>query len=218
MIIDLHSHEKRYSPDSFQSLDQMTARAKELGIDAICITDHDSQGLADEIGWESTHNGIRIFVGCEYYTAQGDILVFGAKALPTGRIDTRELWHAVREQGGVMIAAHPYRHNLRGIMDGIYEYADCLVAVEGYNGSTFARDNTRAVLAAKEAGLFITGAADSHTPNAMGSFATEFEDDIHTVDELVAALKKGNYHPLEWSDNGFIRIDLPTREEQKIAN
>lgn len=217
MIIDLHSHEMRYSPDSFQTLDEMTLRAKELGIDAICITDHDSQGLASEIGWESTHNGIRIFVGCEYYTAQGDILVFGAKALPTGRIDIRQLWRAVKEQGGVMIAAHPYRHNLRGIMNGIYDYADCLVAVEGYNGSTFARDNARAVKAAKEAGLHVVGAADSHNTTAMGSFATEFAGEIHTVEALVQALKEGNYWPVEWMDGKMQPIPMEHAVEKVMA-
>ena len=44
MLIDMHMHEMTFSKDSFLKLDEMVRIAKEKGIDAICITDHDSMG------------------------------------------------------------------------------------------------------------------------------------------------------------------------------
>ena len=45
MLMDLHMHEKRNSADSFISLEEIVFRAREMGLDGICITDHDSMGL-----------------------------------------------------------------------------------------------------------------------------------------------------------------------------
>ena len=47
MLIDMHMHEMTFSKDSFLRLDEMVRIAKEKGLDAICITDHDSMGLKD---------------------------------------------------------------------------------------------------------------------------------------------------------------------------
>ena len=49
MFIDLHMHEKNYSLDSHLSLEEMVAIAKKRGLDAICITDHDSMGLKENM-------------------------------------------------------------------------------------------------------------------------------------------------------------------------
>ena len=47
MLIDLHIHEKQFSKDSFLALEEIVKIAKEKGLDAICITDHDSMGLRE---------------------------------------------------------------------------------------------------------------------------------------------------------------------------
>ena len=41
MFIDMHMHESTFSKDSFLKLDEMVELAKERGLGAICITDHD---------------------------------------------------------------------------------------------------------------------------------------------------------------------------------
>ena len=45
MFIDMHMHESTFSKDSFLKLDEMVELAKERGLGAICITDHDDMGL-----------------------------------------------------------------------------------------------------------------------------------------------------------------------------
>ena len=43
----MHLYECTYSLDSFINLDQIVTVAKARGLDAVCITDHDSMGLRD---------------------------------------------------------------------------------------------------------------------------------------------------------------------------
>ncbi len=212
MLIDLHSHELRYSGDSHQSLDAMTRQAAQLGIDGICVTDHDTQDLARELGWESMQNGVRVFVGCEVFTYEGDILVFGAKTLPTRRVLLSHLYDVVRAQKGAMIAAHPYRHNERGIRDGIIRHSHMLTAVEAYNGSTRDQDNEHAHRMAAQMGLPVVGAGDSHHTGAIGRYVTRFSQPVDTLQDLVKALHRGHYRPMRLTETGYQEIHLPETE------
>lgn len=47
MFIDMHMHESRFSKDSFLKLEEMVELAKERGLGAMCITDHDDMGLKE---------------------------------------------------------------------------------------------------------------------------------------------------------------------------
>lgn len=61
MLIDMHMHEMTFSKDSFLKLDEMVRIAKEKGLDAICITDHDSMGGERLCGRIYKGNGISCF-------------------------------------------------------------------------------------------------------------------------------------------------------------
>lgn len=82
MPVDLHLHEKIFSLDSFITVEQMVEVAKARGLDAICITDHDTMGLKDTVEEYSKRLDFPIFVGIEYYLLWGDILAWGHRALP----------------------------------------------------------------------------------------------------------------------------------------
>ena len=45
MLVDMHLHECTYSSDSRISLEEIVTIARGRGLDAVCITDHDSMGL-----------------------------------------------------------------------------------------------------------------------------------------------------------------------------
>ena len=66
MLIDMHIHESTCSADSQMTLEEIVATAKERGLDAICITDHDSMGLKERAEAYSREVGFPIFVGVEY--------------------------------------------------------------------------------------------------------------------------------------------------------
>ena len=49
MILDTHMHTAEYSPDSFLPIAEAVARAREMGIDGLCVTDHDTLGAREAI-------------------------------------------------------------------------------------------------------------------------------------------------------------------------
>ncbi|MFW5647814.1 MAG: PHP domain-containing protein, partial [Candidatus Alkaliphilus sp. MAG34] len=79
MIIDTHIHESKYSFDSILDLETSIKLARLIGLDGICITNHENNHLRDEIGDSARINGVLVIVGSEILTHEGDILTFGLK-------------------------------------------------------------------------------------------------------------------------------------------
>lgn len=71
MFIDTHMHEMTCSKDSFLKLEQMVEIAREKGLGAICITDHDDMGLKEYAEEYAEKNGFPIFVGIEFFFFAG---------------------------------------------------------------------------------------------------------------------------------------------------
>ena len=66
MFVDTHMHEMTCSKDSFLKLEEMVEIAREKGLGAICITDHDDMGLKEYAAEYSKKTGFPIFVGIEF--------------------------------------------------------------------------------------------------------------------------------------------------------
>ena len=69
MFVDTHMHEMTCSKDSFLKLEEMVEIAREKGLGAICITDHDDMGLKEYAAEYSKKTGFPIFVGIEFFSA-----------------------------------------------------------------------------------------------------------------------------------------------------
>ena len=195
-------HEKRYSLDSTLALEEMVEIAKKRGLNAICITDHDSMGLREYAKEYSEEAGFPIFVGIEYFSLQGDILAFGIDHYPEERIDAQEFIDDVHAQGGVVVSAHPFRHNRRGL-EGYLDILRGVDAIEILNGSTLPDATMMAVRYAKQYGFAITGGSDCHYPDKVGICATYFPNEIRTMDDLVAAIRNRECQPAFHQDYSY---------------
>lgn len=207
MFIDLHIHEKRFSKDSFISLEEIVEIAKAKGLDGICITDHESMGLREYAAEYSAKTGFPIFVGIEYYSLQGDILAFGIDSFPEERVSAQEFIDCVHAQGGVVISAHPFRHNRRGLEQNL-DTLKGVDAIEILNGSTLPDATMVAVQYARKYGFAVTGGSDCHYTYKVGASATYFEDDIRTMDDLVAAIKNKRCKPAFHQDFNYYVWDI----------
>lgn len=194
MIFDMHVHQSRHSSDSQLDIYEGIQYAKKLGLDGICITDHDDLGLRPLAKNLSEESGIYVFVGVEIYTLDGDLLCYGIDEMPDVRMTAQETIDYVNERGGACIAAHPFRDNRRGLEEALYNVKG-LVALEGYNGRTKNANNQKALLAAEELNLPISGGSDAHTVEEIGNFVTKFDVVINSEESLVAALKAGQFSP-----------------------
>lgn len=192
MIFDMHIHQSRHSADSKLDIYEGIEYAKSVGLDGICITDHDNiglRGLAKEL---SDYSGIQVIVGVEIYSLDGDILCFGIDEMPKERLSAQDTIDFVTARGGICVAAHPYRDNRRGLEDVLYEVKG-LTAIEGYNGRTKLENNHRAVSLAKALKLPITGSSDAHTVGEIGNYVTQFENPIDSEATFIKEMKAGRF-------------------------
>ena len=116
MFIDTHMHEMTCSKDSFLKLEQMVEIAREKGLGAICITDHDDMGLKEYAEEYAEKTRFPIFVGIEFFSLQGDIIAFGIEEYPDERIPAQEFIDLVKSQG-----ASALRHIHSGIITEVWK-------------------------------------------------------------------------------------------------
>lgn len=205
MLVDLHMHEKTHSPDSALGLAEMVHTARLLGLDAICITDHDSMGLRREAEQHARQTGFPIFVGLEYYSAQGDIVAFGLPEPPRPGLSAQAFVHLVNRAGGACFAAHPYRSNNRGLKDQLYE-VEGLCGIEAFNASTGWEANQRALAACRRLGLQPLGVSDCHRREKLGVYATCLPGAATTLEGFIHLLQKGGGRPLVFHQSRYVDL------------
>ena len=113
MIIDIHTHTYPGSDDSFLTPEQLVAEAKRLGLDGVCITEHDGFWAAEDIDRLSRTFDFPIFPGCEVTTEDGHLLVYGLRKYIFGMHRSSFVKRLVDEAGGAIVVAHPYRRTFR---------------------------------------------------------------------------------------------------------
>ncbi len=218
MIIDIHVHSAEYSRgDSNLSIHQAIIRAKTIGLDGICFTDHDNMGIYGRAKDLSSQYDIPVFAGIEINTADGDILVFGLNSMPERTGSAIELVKDVLEAGGAAVSAHPFRPGGRGLGDRI-SAMPFPIGIEVLNGRTPQKFNRIALETSYSTGLPGLGGSDAHTPEEVGRFATFFPDDIRTTRDLIRAIRTGKTLPVCFDGIGFsspetgIVNEIPARE------
>lgn len=207
MIIDTHVHESKYSFDSNMDFKKAVELAKLLGLDGLCITNHDNNTLREDIGDSAKINGVLVIVGAEILTFEGDILTFGLKDIPKEMISAEELLTLVKKNNGVAICAHPFRNNNRGIGDNIKKLSHLLSAVESFNGSTLPHHNLQSYALAAEFSIPSIGSSDAHVLEKLGTYATRFYNTIRDHKDFIEAVKTGNFHPVRRKNGKYENID-----------
>jgi len=204
-VIDLHAHTSPASPCSSIPVDELIQEARRIGLDGICLTDHNYVWRAEDVEALRQRHGFLVLRGNEITTDQGDILVFGFDADITGIIRLEDLRPQVLEAGGFMIAAHPFRGFLtfgvgklgltpeKAMKRPVFQYVD---AVEVLNGKVTAEENRFAGEVAAGLGVPVTGGSDAHEVDEVGQYATRFAVPIHSEEDLIAALRQGPTAPM----------------------
>ena len=195
--IDLHVH-SLLSGDNLADPEECIVQAIELGLEGLAFTEHYSYGASEPLERlkERYRDRILIVRGVEFSAAEGHCLVFG---VDTDRLcppyaPAEELVREVGRAGGVVIPSHPYRAG-SGLGDRILALRG-FAAVEGHNGCNHRSFNQRAIQAALQLRLPLTGGSDAHRPVDVGSCHTVFPERV-TAGNLVDLLKAGNYEAVD---------------------
>lgn len=206
MLVDMHLHECTYSLDSFINLKQIVSVAKARGLDAVCITDHDSMGLKDFAAEYSKEVGFPIFVGIEFFSLQGDITAWGIDSYPDHRISAQEFIDHVNKSGGFCVSCHPFRNNNRGLEDNLRRVKG-LHGVEVLNGSTSLEANRTALRYCRELGLQAIGASDAHVEQNIAKYVTWLPEVVTTTEDFIAQLHHCKTRPAIWNGMAYDIVD-----------
>jgi predicted metal-dependent phosphoesterase TrpH len=192
MIFDLHVH-TAYSSCSNLRLDDILSQARSRGLDGICITDHNTMDSRRELPEGIQDNGLCVLIGMEYDTPEGDFLLFGSFDDLKPGLSARELLMIVEEKRGAVIGAHPFREG-RSLREDILGQGGCRI-IEGLNGRNSQAENRKAQSLTLRFPLFQCGGSDAHSLEELGGVVTCFAERISSRQELIYALKSGNYYP-----------------------
>ena len=206
MLVDMHLHECTYSLDSFINLKQIVSVAKAKGLDAVCITDHDSMGLRDFAAEFSREVNFPIFVGIEFFSLQGDITAWGIDSYPDHRINAQDFIDHVNKSGGFCVSCHPFRNNNRGLEDNLRRVHG-LHGVEVLNGSTSLEANRTALRYCRELGLQAIGASDAHVEKQIGKYVTFLPELVTTTEDFIAQLHNCRTRPAIWNGSSYDVVD-----------
>ena len=205
MIIDLHIHSAEGSPCSSAPLSDLVVEAKRIGLDGICLTDHNHVWRRETIDELQKEHGFLILRGNEITTDQGDMLVFGFEDDVKGIIPLDELRKMVLQNNGFIIAAHPFRGFLtfgigqlgltteKAIARPLFQHVD---AIEVLNSKVSEKENLFSSQVAEGLRLPGTGGSDAHEVEEVGIYATRFFDIITSEKDFLKALHGRNYQPL----------------------
>ena len=189
---DHHLHTDRHSPDSIIDPLELIARAREIGLDGVVITEHDHQWEREELSeLAEAAGGLKVFSGAEVSAREGHFLVYGLPDLeeaPPG-VTLRELIEVVQAHGAAIVAAHPFRwdQNFDAIIAEHGPVFDALEFVSN-NVSSDTREKTRRVLD-RNTTLGATGSSDGHEIDVVGCYFTEFSCPVNSMKDFVRALR-----------------------------
>jgi len=185
------------------SAEEAIEAAKEIGLDGICLTEHDRAWQLSEIQLLREKHDFRVFRGVEVMLRGGiEMLVFGLNMDFTSLLQLSDLRNMVTAAKGFMVYAHPFRGLPELTMsdsDAALEIAlgkvdiTSIDAVEGRNGRHKDIYNQPALEMAARYNLKTTGGSDAHRVDEIGTCVTVFESTIATDAELLNELKAGRF-------------------------
>jgi predicted metal-dependent phosphoesterase TrpH len=151
----LHIHTRR-SYDSWVRPESIAARCVTLGIDVVCVTDHDTIAGSLEVQRALRGTHVQAVIGAEYLTGCGDLIGLFLQKEAAER-NAMGLIEEIHAQGGIAILPHPFHaHNLTE------EVLRTVDGIEVFNSRCTAEQNARALVLAAKLGKPMFAGADAH--------------------------------------------------------
>lgn len=173
------------------SIRDQLERARVLGIDTIFVTNHNTlDGYEQLLEYKNNHEK---FADIGVYPAEEITVDTGAHVLAYGIHDfipagtsLAEVVDAVREQGGVSSAPHPF-----SLLDALRDDAADCDMIEVFNSNNVdVLSNARAMQFAMENGMTQVAGSDSHVLSTLGRCINVIHSE-NSLDDILRALKRG---------------------------
>ena len=186
--VGIHLHSK-YSPDSITPLERIVERARELGLERIALTDHETAEGAFELKRREPKLAI---VGQEIKTTEGEVIgLFLQREVQPYR-PPEDVLDDIHRQGGVTYLAHPLdRRRYRFAPHRIADLAPRVDVIEVHNQWSDADANRAAAELARELGIPGACGSDAHAPPELGHCWLEMEE-FDDAPGFLAAIRGAN--------------------------
>jgi len=195
--VDLHMHTD-HSYDCATPVEVLLASARERGLGAIAVTDHNEISGAIAARKHALQAGIdvRVIIGEEVKTAdQGEVIgLFIEELIPRG-MTLQETVAEIRRQGGVVYVPHPF-DRLHSVPD--YEHLLKIVAdvdaIEVFNPRVaIGAFNDEAARFAAKYRIVAAAGSDSHVAQGLGSVRNRMRD-FDGPAEFLQSLRDAEIH------------------------
>ena len=213
---ETHMHTAEGSACASATGAEMARAHKEKGWSGIFVTDHFFNGnsaVPRELPWrervelfckgyenaleEGKRIGLDVFFGFEYCYQAADFLVYNLDKQwlleheDVDRWSPREAFAQMREDGGFIVHAHPFRE--RDYINHIHLFPRDVDGVEAVNGGQiqYPEMNERAALYAKMYDLPVTAGSDSHHLSALFGSGVETQEPILKPLDYLRLMKAG---------------------------
>ena len=176
--VDLHMHTD-HSSDCATPVDVLLATARDVGLGAIAITDHNEISGAHDARAKAAEFGVKVIVAEEVKTAdQGEVIgLFIEEKIPRG-MTLEETIAEIKRQGGLVYVPHPF-DRMHSVPD--YEHLLAVVeeidALEVFNARVaISAFNEEAVRFAAKYRIVGGAGSDAHVPQGLGSVRIRMRD------------------------------------------
>ena len=191
--------------------DQLIKRAKGIGLDGVCITEHNQLWGQQAIERLRKKHNFLVIGGVEVSTDCGDILVFGLHRSVRDVFYLQDLKKMAADADAVMILAHPFRYERNGVSDfslsqnhskrlrslrdrNVFQVMD---GIEVYNGQSGFQEKQFAKSIADRFNLITTGGSDAHAVLSVGACYSVFEEEVRDENDLISQIKEGKCHGVD---------------------
>jgi len=190
ITVDLHMHTD-HSSDCATPVEVLLATARDQGLGAIAVTDHNEVSGALDAQRKADRFGVKVIVGEEVKTAdQGEVIgLFLTELIPRG-MTLQETVAEIRRQGGVVYVPHPF-DRMHSVPD--YEHllavVDDVDAIEVYNPRVaIGSFNEEAARFAAKYRIPAGAGSDAHVAQGLGSVRIAMPD-FDGPEEFLEALR-----------------------------
>jgi len=175
-------------PESVSRPEEVVDAARAKGLNIICITDHNStEGAVIAKEYAKRFDDIEVVVGEEISTKDGEIVGLWLTEHVEPRLSAEETVKKIREQGGIVIAPHPFSFHVPALKEKIFDLD--VDGIEVLNGGHVDKYSNRMAseVSKRYAGRWAEiGSSDAHSVSTMGYSWTEFDGD--SSDDLRKAI------------------------------
>jgi glycosyltransferase involved in cell wall biosynthesis len=174
--VDLHMHTD-HSYDCATPVEVLLSEARQRGLGAIAITDHNEVSGALEA--QAKADGVKVIVAEEVKTAeQGEVIgLFIERKIPRG-MTLQETIAEIKRQGGLVYVPHPF-DRLHSVPDyeHLLDVLEEIDAIEVFNPRVaIAEFNDEAVRFAAKYRITAGAGSDAHVPQGLGSVRIRMRD------------------------------------------